>query len=158
MVVGSGYEDQPVDQIDFESLSDEELKKIAKEDERSTAQEAAEVELRKREAAADEGSGDGASISAGDKGISVTSMTSPDDPVARAEALGINSEGVNTDPDAGQMAVQEYFDKVEESGVIPPTGGPPSKALTLEAVVEREQQEKEARREQQREAWEAGSK
>lgn len=157
MVVASGYEDQPVEQIDFESLSDEELKRIASDDERVTAQEAAQVELNKREAAADASSDEG-SRAVGDKGISVTSMTSPDDPVARAEALGLNSEGINTDPDAGQMAVQEYFDEVEVSGVIPPTGGPPSKALTLEAVVEREQQEKEARREAQKEAWEASSK
>jgi len=148
--VGSEYSETAVDEIDFSSLSDDQLQDIVDNDERSTARDKAQAELNRRESADDSDAAE--SSSAGDKGFSVTSATSPDDPIERAEALGINSEGINLDPDAGQLAVQDYFDAVEESGVIPPTGGPPDDSLTVAKVTEREAADKAARREAQEEA------
>jgi hypothetical protein len=145
--VTSQFEDTPVDQIDFESLSDEQLEDVAKNDSRSTAQEAAGVEQRKREAA-DESQDSGEA-----EAPSEPPSLLPSDPLDRAKALGLNVEGINVDPDAGQKQLQEYADAVDVSGVIPPSGAPPSDALTVKGAVEAADQAKKAREAAQAEAW-----
>jgi hypothetical protein len=151
MQVPSEFEDQSVDSLDFSNLGDDELEDIAENDSRSTAQNKAQAELDRRESAEDaEDGSDEADSEPQESGV--TGDVGLDDPMARAEALGLNAEGINVDPDAGQAQVQAYYDKLEESGTQPPSG-PPSDALTLEKAVEREQQEKEARAEAQKEAW-----
>src|SRR6188508_1456275 len=113
-MAGSAFEDQTVDEIDVSSLSDEELQDIVDNDDRSTLVEKAQSEQSRR--ASDDGEPPATSDKlAGDKAFSVTSLNSPDDPVERAEAFGINPEGINPDLDAGQLQVQDYFDAVEES-------------------------------------------
>lgn len=138
----SAFEDQNVADIDVSSLSDEELQDIVDNDSRTTLVDQAKSEQSNR-ADAD---ADATDAPPGDRAISVTSLNSPDDPVERARALGLNADGINVDLDAGQLQVQDYFDAVEESGTIPPTGGPPSDALTVARVTEREQADKEAAR------------
>ncbi len=145
-MAGSAFEDQTVTDIDVSSLSDEELQDIVDNDERSTLVDQAKSEQASRASDDESAATSDEEPVAGDKAISVTSLNSPDDPVERARALGLNADGINADLDAGQLQVQDYFDAVEVSGVIPPTGGPPSDALTVEKVVEREQADKEAAR------------
>lgn len=135
----SGFEDTNVEELDFSNLSDGDLEKIASSDERSTAQVGAQAELNRRGA----GSGD-SDDSSETKEIP---KLLPDDPMERAEALGLNTEGINVDPDYGQIQLQDYADAVEESGMHPPTGGPPDDSFTLTEVVKRAEAEKEARRE-----------
>lgn len=48
--------------------------------------------------------------------------TKKDPRVARAEGYGLNAEGINTDPDAGQAQVQAKADRVEALGYIPSDG------------------------------------
>lgn len=74
-------------------------------------------------------------------------------PEARAEYAGINTEGLSTDPDAGQAQIQAFANAIDESGTIPPTGGPPSDALTVSKVVESEKDAKAAQFEAQKEAF-----
>ena len=140
----SGYEDTTVDEIKFGDLSDEDLKDIAENDSRSTAQEGAKAELNRREASGDEEDSEAKPIP----------QLLPDDPEERAEALGFNTDGMNFDPDFGQVQLQEFADAVEETGHYPPSGGPPDQSLTLLEVGKREQEEKEARREAMEEAAE----
>lgn len=42
--------------------------------------------------------------------------------IARARALGLNAEGINVNPDAGQKQAQEVADRVEALGYIPSDG------------------------------------
>lgn len=50
-------------------------------------------------------------------------MTETADPrVERARNAGLNAEGINTDPDAGQKQVQDIADRVEALGFIPSDG------------------------------------
>lgn len=42
--------------------------------------------------------------------------------VTRAEGIGLNPEGINTDPDAGQAQVQAKADREEALGYIPSDG------------------------------------
>lgn len=153
----SGYADQPVDQIDFENLSDDELKNIAENDTRSTAQDKANAELNSRNGGGDAETGETVSgdvtaedlenVDPGDKLLSLQ----PTDGAERAAALGLNSEGINTDPDAGQAQLQAYANAVEESGTIPPTGSPPDDSNTVKEVVKTAAADKEARIEAMRE-------
>jgi len=138
--VTSEHEDTAVDQIDFSSLSDEELKDIAKNDSRSTAQDKANAEINRRDAGDEEG----------DSGTTIAGPITrlPEDPEERAEALGLNTEGMNFDPDFGQLQLQDYADAVDATGYHPPTGEPPDDSLTLEKVVETEQAIKQANREE----------
>lgn len=176
--MGSNYEDTAVDSIDFGSLSDEDLKNIAENDTRTTAQDKAKAEINRRESdSGDEGDGsesddssdtpeppalqagtgrtitdpsadDLDNVDPGDKLVSLQ----PADPKERAERNGLNTEGINTDPDAGQAQLQAYANAVEESGTIPPTGGPPDDSHTVSEVVKREVAQKEELFESQREA------
>jgi hypothetical protein len=135
----SGFEDTTVDELDFSNLSDDDLRKIASDDERTTAQEGAQAELNRREPDSD-------SEEEETETKPIPSML-PEDPMERAGALGLNTEGINLDPDFGQVQIQNYADAVEESGVHPPTGGPPSDAMTANEVVKQAEADKVARRE-----------
>jgi hypothetical protein len=136
--VTSEYEDTAVDQIDFGSLSDEQLEDIAENDSRSTAKDKAQAEINRRNGGDDSGE-------TTTSGEPITPL--PLDPEERAEALGFNTEGMNFDPDFGQLKLQDYADAVEETGYHPPTGGPPDDSLTLEKAGERQEEEKAAKRE-----------
>lgn len=182
----SKYEETTVEDLDVSKLSDEELKDVAKNDSRTTAQEKAQAEINRREAAATEtGTGGDKDTSAPEEDLpeqepntspavavsgdyvdvddprdikssdKIMSML-PEDPEARAEALGLDTEGMNLDPDAGQAQVQAYANAVEESGTVPPTGGPPDDSLTLERVVEDETRQKQEMFAAQDEAWSEG--
>ncbi len=131
----SQHEDTAVDDLDFSKMSDSDVKDVADNDSRTTAQEKAQAELNRREKDSDTSVSDG------------PARLLPDDPKERAEALGLNTEGMNFDPDYGQLQLQDYMDAVDETGYHPPTGGPPDDSLTLEKVVEREQEIKKANRE-----------
>lgn len=89
-----------------ENFSDDELEGFAEEDDRAGVQEAARAALAAR------ASGDG------------------DD--------GDDGEAEDAEPeqeDVGQAEVQAKFDEMEISGVVPPTGGPPSPAHTVQGVT-----------------------
>ncbi len=113
-----------------ESYSDEELAEFARDDDRVGVQNAAQSVLDARQNTPDD---------------TDTDVDPEDDRLARAEAAGINVEGVDLRSVEPQKAeVQEKADAVEESGKFPPDG-PPSDAHTVAAVVEREAASKEMR-------------
>jgi hypothetical protein len=130
----SQYEDTAVDDLDLSNMSDAEVKDIADNDTRTTAQEKAQAEQNRREK--DDGDTDTSDA--------VLSL-SPSDPKERAEANGLNVDGMNFDPDFGQVKLQKYQQEIEKSGTIPPTGSPPDDSLTVSEVVKQEEAEKERR-------------
>lgn len=119
----SQYEDQTVEEIDFGALSEEQLKDVADNDSRTTAQDKAHTELARREAEANAGnapSDTGTVTPSKDPRLSpsVQQQTEPADAAERQAALGFNADGIDTSPDAGQAQLQEAQNNIDAKGFI----------------------------------------
>ena len=131
--MSSGHEDTAVSSIDFASLSDEELENIAENDDRVSAQEAAQAELNRRNGGGDEEPADASEDAPSSEEEEHAALVA--DKQRRLLINPDNADGFNNEGDAGAAEVQEKFDAMEESGVFPPTGGPPSSQHTVAGVT-----------------------
>ena len=128
----SGFEDTNVDDLDFAGMSDEDLQDVKENDSRSTAQEGAQAELNRREAAAD-ADADTDDDEPADADEEHKALV--EDKQRRLLVNPENADGFNNDPDVGQNEVQAKFDEMEISGINPPTGGPPDPSHTVAGVT-----------------------
>lgn len=115
----SQFEDTKVGDLDVSDLSDEQLRDIADNDSRKTAQEKAQAELNRRE------DGDGSDT----RGSSNTPDEAPVKDAAGYETSPLSEE-------SGARQVQAKLDQANTSGWFPGDGNPPSGDHTLAAVTQ----------------------
>lgn len=127
----SQFEDTTVDELDVENYSDDQLRDIAENDSRVTAQEKAQAELTRRE------NDTTPEDTPADDALDANDVKERDNPQPEApvkNSVGEESAPLSEDLGAGQ--VQHKMDQAVASGTWPGDGQPPDSSHTVEAVTQ----------------------
>lgn len=129
----SRFESTPVDDLDVGNFSDEDLRDIADNDSRVTAQQKATAELNRRDTS-DEGAPSADQGTARLDANDVKERANPRDEAPVTDSRGYETSPASEDLGAGQ--VQHQVNLANASGTWPGDGSPPDATHTVEAVTQ----------------------